>query len=148
MGLRDRLLLWAAGRMLAPLVDEIERDEQRLASGVEDWRRWWEMHGERELRCILMTAWDPLGVGDAPEAWDEYDDYIAGVAHRLRDTEGEDEAANAVAAFLNHIQCDYMDGLTPAAQRHNSEVADTLVAWHEWSFLRRGRPPRDWLDED
>ncbi len=130
------------------MVDEIERDEQRLASGFEDWRRWWEEHGERELRCILMTAWDPIGVGDAPEAWDEYDDYMAGVAHRLRDSEGDDEAANTVAAFLNHIERDYMDGLTSAAQRRNTSVADKLVAWHEWSFLRRGRPPLEWLDDD
>ncbi len=30
---------------------------------------------QRELRCILMTAWDPIRVGDAAEAWDEYDEY-------------------------------------------------------------------------
>ncbi len=109
------------------MVDETERDEHRAASGSEDWRRWWEEHGERELRCILMTAWDPVGAGDAPEAWDEYDGYMAGVAHRLRDTEGDDEAANTVAAFLNHIERDYMSGLTPAAERRNSFLAETLL---------------------
>ena len=107
-----------------------------------------EEHGERELRCILMTAWDPIGVGDAPEAWDEDDDYMAGVAHRLRDTEGDDEAAHAVADFLDHIERNYMDGPTSAAQRRNGEVADALVAWHEWSFIEGGRPPRQSLGEN
>ena len=27
-----------------------------------------------------MAAWDPVGTGDTPETWDEYDNYIAGVA--------------------------------------------------------------------
>ncbi len=148
MRLWDRLLVWRARRSIGPIVDETERDERRLGSGVQDWRRWWENHGERELQCILMTAWDPIRVGDAPQAWDEYDDYMAGVAHRLRDVEGDDEAADTVAAFLNHIERDYMDGLTPAAQQHNRLLTDKLVAWHEWSFLRRGRPPREWLDDD
>ncbi len=147
MRYRDRLFLWRARRFIAPMVGESERDEHRAASGSEDWRRWWEERGERELRCILMTAWDPVGAGDAPEAWDEYDPYMAGVAHRLRDIEG-DGAAATVADFLNHIERDYMSGLTPEAERRNSFLAESLLAWHEWSFLRRGRPPRDWIDDD
>jgi hypothetical protein len=42
---------------------------------LEEWRAWWGRHGERELRCIFMTAWDPIGAGFEPNAWDEYDDY-------------------------------------------------------------------------
>jgi hypothetical protein len=105
------------------------------------------LHGERELRCIFMAAWDPVPTGGTPEAWDEYDNYIAGVAYRLRDTKDDDESARAVAAFLNHLERDYMGGLKPEAERRNGFLADTLVAWHEWSFLRGGRPPHEWIDD-
>lgn len=148
MGLRERLFDWRARRFIAPMVNEMQRDEQRNASGSEAWSQWWNDHGERELRCILMTAWDPVGSSDEPMAWDEYDGYMAGVAHRLRDTADDDEAADSVAAFLNHVERDYMGGLTPAAERRNGFLAHTLVAWHEWSFLRRGRPPHEWIDDD
>ena len=80
MRLRDRLFLWRARRFIAPMRDETGRAEQRLVDASDDWRQWWDEHGERELRCVLMTAWDPVGTGDTPEAWDEYDTYMAGVA--------------------------------------------------------------------
>ncbi|HEX2071903.1 MAG TPA: hypothetical protein VHF90_09690 [Thermoleophilaceae bacterium] len=69
--------------------------------GTEEWLRWWRHAGERELRCILMTAWDPIGVGDAPEAWDEYESYAHGVVRRLRDATDSDEGAADVTEYLN-----------------------------------------------
>jgi len=30
----------------------------------------------RQIRRVLMEAWDPIGVSDIPEAADEYDSYI------------------------------------------------------------------------
>src|SRR4051812_19148169 len=72
----DAISEWRMRRSSRPLRDQLRRNEQRLEDGPVAWRDWWSRHGERELRCILMSAWDPLGTGDVPEAWDEYDSYI------------------------------------------------------------------------
>jgi hypothetical protein len=127
------------------MLAEERRDEERLEDGPAEWREWWARHGERELRCILMTAWDPIRVADAPEAFDEYDGYIPGVAHRLRDAAGPEAAVEHVAAYLNHIQRDYMEDQLEEVAERNRWVASTLVAWHERSFTRRGRSPSEWI---
>ena len=44
------------------------------------------------------------------------------------------------------VERDFMEALTPERGRANADLADSLVAWHEWSFLRGGRPPRTWID--
>jgi len=76
---------WRARRGARPITEEEKVGGERLERGAEEeWRRWWEATGERELRCILMMAWDPVGAGDAPEAWDEYDSYLPSVAERLQ----------------------------------------------------------------
>lgn len=111
------------------------------------WSSWWRAHGERELRCILMTAWDPIGVGEEPLAWDEYDDYAAGVARRLRSHADDDEAARSVADYLDHVERDLMGLSARSGAASNAQLAETLVAWHEWSFTRAGRPPTEWIDE-
>lgn len=91
-----------------------EPDNRRATRGVwggrqensdtDEWRAWWRERGERELRCILMTAWDPIGVGDAPEAWDEYDLYAPQVARILRETIDPQESASRVAQHLNDAE--------------------------------------------
>jgi hypothetical protein len=139
---------WRARRAVKPIIDEHKAASEKVNRGPDDWVQWWRATGERELRCILMAAWDPVGVGDAPEAWDEYDDYAPGVAHRLRDATDSDEAIEQVAEHLNHIERDFMDGLTEERRRANVYLAASLVAWHEWSFRRDGRPPHEWIDED
>lgn len=136
---------WRARRAIGPLLREQRADSERVDGGADDWLRWWRATGERELRCILMTAWDPIGVGDAPEAWDEYDDYAPGVAHRLRDAADPDEGATHVAEYLNHVERDFMGNLTSERRRANRYLADSLLAWHEWSFERAGRPPQEWI---
>lgn len=94
---------WRARRAIRPMVAEQQAAMEQLGRGPDDWLRWWRATGERELQCILMTAWDPIGVNDAPEAWDEYDDYVPGVADRLRDARDFDDAATGVADYLNHV---------------------------------------------
>jgi hypothetical protein len=89
-------------RAAKPIRDEAGAAAKRLAVAPEQWRTWWEDRGERELRCILMTAWDPVGVGDVPEAWDEYNSYIDGVAQRLREGRDDDEGVKRVAGYLHH----------------------------------------------
>ena len=94
-----------------------------------------------------MTAWDPIGVGDTPEAWDEYESYAPGVAHRLRDAADWDEGAASITDYLNHVERDFMGIVPNERRRTNRYLAEQLVAWHEWSFKRRGRPPREWIDD-
>jgi hypothetical protein len=42
---------------------------------------------------------------------------------------------------------DFMEVWTPQRGRANADPADSLVAWHELSFRRGGRPPREWIDD-
>jgi hypothetical protein len=131
---------WRMRRAVKPLLHEHKHALEQVNRGPENWLRWWRGAGERELRCILMTAWDPVGVSEAPEAWDEYDDYAPSVAYRLRDATDDDVAAQQVEEFLNHVERDFMMGeLREERRQANSYLAATLVAWHEWSFRRDGR---------
>ena len=73
----------------------------------------------------------PIGVGDAPEAWDEHESYAPGIAHRLRDASDSDDGAEGVAEFLNHVERDFMENLTEERHRANGYLARSLLAWHE-----------------
>ena len=130
------------------LGDEHRAAERLVDDGPEDWVRWWRATGHRELRCILMTAWDPIGVSDTVEAWDEYDSYALGVAYRLRDAANADDAVERVADYLDHVERDSMGLLTKESSRANRRLAESPVAWHEWSFEQGGRPPHEWLPEN
>jgi hypothetical protein len=50
---------------------------------AKEWREWWKRRGETELRALLMTEWDPIGIAQFPEAADEYDNYLGPIASRL-----------------------------------------------------------------
>lgn len=152
MSLRDRLwFAWLAFRSGDPgaIGREREEHERVLAEAPGDWQAWWEERGGRELRCILMTAWDPVGAGDAPEAWDEYDEYLAGVARHLGGAADPDTAEEAIADWLGHVERDYIMGQAGSPDRaaHLAYLASAIVAWHEWSFTHGGRPPREWLPD-
>lgn len=127
------------------MLKEEADDQRRVDEGPEAWLQWWNEIGKRELRCILMTAWDPIGVSDTPEAWDEYDSYLPGVAYRLRDAPDTDAAAEAAAAYLGHVESDFM-GIERNDRARPLYLGETLAAWHEWSFLHGGRPPHEWID--
>lgn len=50
----------------------------------------------RQIRRVLLERWDPIGVGEVPEAQDEYDGYIGGV-HQLL------VAGGSVDAIVDHL---------------------------------------------
>ena len=116
-----------------------------MSVAPDDWDAWWRKHGERELRCILMVAWDPVGSAVSAEAWDEYDSYLAHVGAQLRDTLSDDEAERVVARYLEDVERDAM-GLTAGPRRRPDleRIASAIVAWREWSFTHGGRPPGEW----
>jgi len=41
----------------------------------EAWGRWFARRGRLDIALLLFTVWDPVGVSDVPEAYDEYDSY-------------------------------------------------------------------------
>lgn len=107
---------------------------ERKDSGSPGWEQWWRERGERELQCILMTAWDPIGVGDAPEAWTEYEAYAPQVARILRETKDPQEAATEVAEYLGDVERRSM--VLDPDRLAIARLAASLVAWHEWSYAQ------------
>ncbi|PPQ31528.1 hypothetical protein CCR94_09265 [Rhodoblastus sphagnicola] len=74
----------------------------------------------------MMREWDPIGVSDDPEAWDEYDAYAGRVYVMLMD---ERASAEAIAAYLDAAATGHM-GLSPShlLTEASRTTADTLVA--------------------
>jgi hypothetical protein len=64
-----------------------------------------------EIRGILMTVWDPIGIQDEPACADEYDSYIDGIFGQL--TRGTDD--NELAEYLGEIVTNRM-GLSAATK--------------------------------
>jgi hypothetical protein len=64
-----------------------------------------------EIRRVLMSVWDPIGVKDEPACADEYDFYIGGIFGRL--TRGADD--NELAEYLAEIVTNRM-GLSAATK--------------------------------
>lgn len=88
------------------------------------------MMSMQEIRRILVTAWDPLAVGDSPRLADEYDSYIPAVARLL--ARGACEAY--VAQFLMGAEASL--GVRPDVRR-TSRAATRLVATQ--ALLNRSR---------
>jgi hypothetical protein len=71
--------------------------------------RWWRERGSGELRDLLYSEWDPIGLKEiAVGSEDEYDAYVGQLGRRLRAGADEEE----VAALLEHFRLEM--GLEPA----------------------------------
>lgn len=88
---------------------------------LEQWRSWWRLNGERELRDLLLVWWDPIGVYGEPAARDEYDGYVLVVGRMLRD--GLD--APAIRSYLRGIE---ENEITLAGDA--DLAARKVVEWH------------------
>ena len=58
-----------------------------------------------QIRAVLMSKWDPIGVNDVPEAADEYDSYIGGVFDLLERGASEE----SIRAYLRNIEVEAME---------------------------------------
>lgn len=74
------------------------------------------------MRSILIKDWDPIGVGDIPEAQDEYDLYVEDLCKLLR----AGQTSSNVYGFLRWIEIERMglDGNESLTQ----QIAKKLVA--------------------
>jgi hypothetical protein len=79
-------------------------------------------HRKAAIRLVLWNDWDPVGVNDMPENWDEYEDYVPPILQCL--AAGGD--VEQIARLLKHFRTDYM-ALRPTAD-HERGTASLLVA--------------------
>lgn len=99
-----------------------------------EWNSWWETEGRRELRALLMSDWDPIGVNGIPQAHTEYDSYLDPLASLLRDGANGDR----VAGYLADVAGKQM-GL-PINSGQLSDVANRVIGWYADEMQRwRGR---------
>jgi hypothetical protein len=101
-----------------------------------EWRAWWKLRGESELRALLLYAWDPIGVAGIPQAADQYEAYAARLGRKLY----EGATAEEVAAYLDSVESELME-FDPA--HRNAAVGQRVVYWYEnstGSWLRDGPP--------
>lgn len=106
------------------------------------WRTWYRRTGERQLRAVVLEAWDPIGVGeDSPTEYDSYLGRIAGVLRRGGTVED-------VLSLLRSIAIYEMGMPWPERDR---KAAGAIHAWYVEAMRDaeavletfRQRPPAD-----
>lgn len=83
-----------------------------------DHERWWRERGAAELRELLFSEWDPIGLrelADAPH--DEYDHYAGGIVRRLRAGSSDEELAALLEGYRSEMGLDPAGGLDLAFAR-------------------------------
>lgn len=92
----------------------------------EEFERWWDETGKRELRELLYWAWDPIGVSDSfPYAVDEYDGYARRIVQALRTSTSGTE----VTAMLESVERDQM-GLGRADMDLARSATGRILNWY------------------
>jgi hypothetical protein len=77
------------------------------------------------VRELFWREWDPIGVNDAPEAIDEYDNYADRAYVMLMD---DGRSAAEIAEYLYYISTEYMGlGTSQQLRELAVKVADKLV---------------------
>src|SRR5688572_19310028 len=73
------------------------------------------------IRDILLKEWDPIGVGDVPEAQDEYDSYVGELYGMLT----RHAPRHALIDHLWEIETVSME--LSGNKRHTEKIADRLL---------------------
>ena len=81
---------------------------------------------QRAIGRVLAEDWDPIGVGDVPQAQDEYDGYVSGVYRLL----AAGASPRTVAEHLCSIEADRM-GFKRVAADARLSVANKLCSLSE-----------------
>ena len=95
----------------------------------------------RQIRVVLMSKWDPIGVNDVPEAADEYDSYIGGV-YELLERGASEESIRAYLANVEMAAMEMVNGpgqpLLPDANRNAAAAAlNDLARYFLWASAAR-----------
>jgi hypothetical protein len=94
---------------------------------------WWKRSGEGELRRLVMESWDPIGVSGAPQAVDEYDDYLGPIAQRLREGASPEQIADYLATVRESM------GLGPDEQA-DLHASERIAEWYPLSTNGFAKP--------
>lgn len=95
----------------------------------DEFARWWDETGERELRQLLYWKWDPIGVNSAfPRTLDEYDGYAPQIVMALR----RDASPTEIAELLATYERDRMGLKAQPTERRLSLIAE-IHAWYAGS---------------
>lgn len=80
-----------------------------------------------DVKRLLLKDWDPIGVGDSPEADDEYDSYVEDISRMLREEKTVDELYD----YLRWIEVEHigLDG----DEVHTRTIADRLINLYKTS---------------
>ncbi len=73
---------------------------------------WTQWHWE--LRELLNSEWDPLGVADPSGVDDEYDSYVNGIVVLMKSP--EKKLQSELIAYLTYVEAEWM-GLGPSDSR-------------------------------
>ena len=73
------------------------------------------------IRSILLSDWDPIGIGDNPNLSDEYDRYINAILHLLLNNTNVEDIANT----LTRIERNEMSIIKPNSS-NSYKVAQKL----------------------
>jgi hypothetical protein len=79
-----------------------------------------------QIRTILMSKWDPIGVSDVPEAANEYDSYIGGVYELLESGASEER----IRAHLCTIEIEAMEMVNASANHCCLTPIEALLQHH------------------
>lgn len=91
---------------------------------TDSWNNWWKQSGEGTLRHLVMLHWDPIDISDHFEVWNEYDEYLPGIARLLRQGVTEDKLTD----HLKHIEKNEIEvGLSGRSRR----VAKIMIDWYK-----------------
>jgi hypothetical protein len=93
---------------------------------LPEWREWWNAEGRDQLVRQLLEDWDPIGIGAAAEAADEYEDYASELGRMLRSGSPPEE----IARHLAQIESEQM-GLDERDPEELLPVSRKLIAWYE-----------------
>lgn len=75
----------------------------------------------KNIQCVLLEDWDPIGVGDTPEGRDEYNSYVGLIFKILTHAPSILELENCLQKAEEEI------GTTPNIVR-NRKVAEKLMS--------------------
>lgn len=77
---------------------------------------------ENEIREILLSSWDPIGIGDNPHLFDEYEDYIPEIKQLLESNSvSHEELQRLMVSFEKKI------GTCPDLESINKSISELLL---------------------